>query len=62
MLIRQFVSERDWEQFHSPKNFAMALSVEVSEIVEHFKWLTQEQSRNLPPEKLRELAQGIPVP
>ena len=57
--IRQFVSERDWEQFHSPKNLAMALSVEVSEIVEHFQWLTQEQSRNLPPEKLREVAQEI---
>ncbi len=51
--IRQFVSERDWEQFHSPKNLAMALSVEISEVVEHFQWLTQEQSRNLPPEKLR---------
>ena len=37
--IRQFVGERDWEQFHSPKNLAMALSVEVSEIVEHFQWL-----------------------
>jgi dCTP diphosphatase len=57
--IRQFVSERDWEQFHSPKNLAMALSVEVSEVVEHFQWLTQEQSRNLPPEKLREIAQEI---
>jgi dCTP diphosphatase len=57
--IRQFVRERDWEQFHSPKNLAMALSVEVSEIVEHFQWLTQEQSRNLPPEKLREVAQEI---
>jgi dCTP diphosphatase len=57
--IRRFVGERDWEQFHSPKNLAMALSVEVSEIVEHFQWLTQEQSRNLPPEKLREVAQEI---
>ena len=57
--IRQFVSERDWEQFHSPKNLAMALSVEVSEIVEHFQWLTQEQSRNLPPEKLKEVAEEV---
>lgn len=57
--IKRFVSERDWEQFHSPKNLAMALSVEVSEIVEHFQWLTQEQSRNLPPEKVREVAQEI---
>jgi dCTP diphosphatase len=57
--IRRFVSERDWEQFHSPKNLAMALSVEVSEVVEHFQWLTQEQSRTLPPEKLREVTQEI---
>ncbi len=57
--IKRFVSERDWEQFHSPKNLAMALSVEVSEIVEHFQWLTREQSRNLPPEKVREVAQEI---
>ena len=58
-VIRQFVGERDWEQFHSPKNLAMALSVEVSEIVEHFQWLTQEQSRNLPPEKLEEVAREV---
>ena len=58
-VIRQFVKERDWEQFHSPKNLAMALSVEIAEIVEHFQWLTQEQSRNLPPEKVREVAQEI---
>lgn len=57
--IRRFVRERDWEQFHSPKNLAMALSVEVSEVVEHFQWLTQEQSHALPPEKMREVAQEI---
>ena len=44
-----FIEERDWEQFHSPKNLAMALSVEAAEIVEHFQWLTEEQSKNLPP-------------
>jgi hypothetical protein len=49
--IRAFIRERDLEQFHSPKNLAMALSVEASEIVEHFQWLTEEQSQNLPPEK-----------
>ena len=42
--LREFVRERDWEQFHSPKNLAMALSVEAAEIVEHFQWLTQDQS------------------
>ena len=50
--IGAFVTERDWEQFHSPKNLAMALSVEVAEIVELFQWLTEEQSRNLPPKSL----------
>ena len=45
--LRQFAEERDWAQFHSPKNLAMALSVEAAEIVEHFQWLTQEQSRRL---------------
>ena len=57
--IRAFIGERDWEQFHSPKNLAMALSVEVAEIVEHFQWLTQEQSQNLPPEKLAEVREEI---
>ena len=57
--IRAFIVERDWEQFHSPKNLAMALSVEVAEIVEHFQWLTQEESRNLPPEKLAEVGEEI---
>ena len=57
--IKAFIEERDWEQFHSPKNLAMALSVEVAEIVEHFQWLTEEQSRNLPPEKLAEIREEI---
>src|ERR687893_461681 len=57
--IRGFIEERDWEQFHSPKNLAMALSVEVAEIVEHFQWLTEEQSRKLPPEKLAEVREEI---
>ncbi|WP_317204140.1 nucleotide pyrophosphohydrolase [Janthinobacterium sp.] len=38
-LMRDFTAERDWEQFHTPKNLAMALSVEVAELVEHFQWL-----------------------
>jgi dCTP diphosphatase len=57
--IKLFIDERDWEQFHSPKNLAMALSVEASEIVEHFQWLTEEQSKNLPPEKLADLREEI---
>ena len=42
--IHTFVTERDWAQFHAPKNLAMALSVEVAEVVEIFQWLTTEQS------------------
>jgi len=45
--IRQFNRERDWEQYHAPKNLAMALSAEVAEVVELFQWLTAEESRQL---------------
>jgi dCTP diphosphatase len=57
--IRLFIKERDWEQFHSPKNLVMALNVEVAEIMEHFQWLTTEESRNLPQEKLAEVKDEI---
>jgi len=50
--LREFAKERDWEQFHSPKNLASALSVEAAELLEHFQWLTDEQSRLLPDSKL----------
>ena len=53
--VRQFAAERDWDQFHSPKNLAMALSVEAAELMEHFQWLTEEQSRVLPDEKKNEV-------
>jgi NTP pyrophosphatase (non-canonical NTP hydrolase) len=53
--LRVFVAERDWGQFHSPKNLAMALSVEASELVELFQWLTEAQSA-APDEKLRRRA------
>ena len=54
--LRDFADTRDWNQFHSPKNLSMALSVEASEITEHFQWLTEEQSKNLPKDKLDEVA------
>ena len=57
--VKEFIDEREWEQFHSPKNLVMALSVEVAEIVEHFQWLTEEQSQKLPPEKLAEVREEI---
>jgi len=46
-----FAAERDWEKFHSPKNLAMALSVEAAELVEVFQWLTEEQSITLDAER-----------
>ena len=48
--LRAFAATRDWDQFHSPKNLAMALSAEAGELLEIFQWLTEEQSRILPPE------------
>jgi len=49
--LAEFAAERDWQQFHSPKNLAMALSVEAAELVEEFQWLTEEQSRQLDAER-----------
>lgn len=53
--LRRFSAEREWDQFHSPKNIAIALSVEASELLEHFQWLTEEQSGSLPLDKLAEV-------
>lgn len=50
-LLDQFAKDRDWEQFHSPKNLASALVVEAGELLEHFQWMTEEQSRGLSQEK-----------
>lgn len=55
MSLRKFTEVRNWDQFHSPKNLSMALSAEVAEIIEHFQWLTEEQSKNLPQNKLNEV-------
>jgi dCTP diphosphatase len=57
--LREFVCERDWEQFHSPKNLAMAMIVEAAELVEHFQWLTEEQSHQLSAEKQVEVEHEI---
>lgn len=54
--LRDFAQARDWEQFHSPKNLASALSVEAAELLEHFQWLTEEQSRHLSAPKTAEVA------
>jgi dCTP diphosphatase len=50
--LAAFAAARDWDQFHSPKNMAMALSVEAAELVEEFQWLTEEQSKSLDAERL----------
>lgn len=55
--LREFAAQRDWEQFHSPKNLATALAVEAAELLEHFQWLTEEQSRQLAPEQLAAVRQ-----
>ena len=57
--LRKFAAERDWDQFHSPKNLTMALSVEVCEVVEHFQWLTEEESYQLNPNKLEKIKEEI---
>jgi NTP pyrophosphatase (non-canonical NTP hydrolase) len=57
--VREFVEERDWNRFHSPKNLAMALSVEASELVELFQWLTEEESAAPDPERRRRVAEEL---
>lgn len=59
LSLRKFAKDRDWDQFHSPKNISMALSVEVAEIVEHFQWLTEEQSQQLDDKALAEVTDEI---
>ena len=50
--LRTFAADRDWDQFHSPKNLASALAVEAAELLENFQWLTEAESNQLPPETL----------
>ncbi len=54
--LKQFAVEREWEQFHSPKNLAMALAGEAGELLEHFQWLTEAQSQALPADKREKVA------
>jgi NTP pyrophosphatase (non-canonical NTP hydrolase) len=60
-LVADFVAERDWSQFHSPKNVSMALAIEAAELMEHFQWLTTEASRRLAddPQKLAEVGEEL---
>ncbi len=57
--LRAFAAERDWERFHTPKNLAMALAGETGEVLEHFQWLTPEQSRSLDPRTHSEVAMEL---
>lgn len=57
--LTQFAKARDWEQFHSPKNLCMALSVECAELMEHFQWLTEEQSQQLSAEQKHAVGEEI---
>lgn len=50
-IIKEFSTKRDWEKFHNPKNLAMALSIEASELLEIFQWLDLEQAQNLSADK-----------
>jgi dCTP diphosphatase len=54
-ILEKFAEERDWNQFHTPKNLSMALAVEVAELLEKFQWLSEKQSQELPEEKLEEI-------
>ena len=55
--LRQFAAERDWEQFHTPKNLAMALTGEAGELAAEFQWLTAEESARLEPERMERVRQ-----
>ncbi len=57
--LKHFARERDWEQFHSPKNLSMALIVEAAELCEHFQWLTEQESMNLNAEKLAKVSEEL---
>ena len=46
-LVQSFVDERDWQQFHAPKNLAMSLAIEAAELMEHFQWISPENSREI---------------
>ena len=57
--LRQFAGERDWDPYHSPKNLAMALSVEAAELLEHFQWLSEQESATISEEACADIATEI---
>jgi len=57
--LAEFAAVRDWDQFHSPKNLAMALIAEAAELVEHFQWLSETESRQLDDAKRQQVAHEL---
>jgi NTP pyrophosphatase (non-canonical NTP hydrolase) len=57
--LAEFAQVRDWDQYHSPKNLSMALIAETAELIEHFQWLSEHDSRNLDRDKHREVAMEL---
>ena len=58
-LMNEFVQEREWSQFHSPKNLSMSLAIESAEVMEHFQWLTIDESRSLDDSQKQEVAEEV---
>ena len=54
--LREFADARDWEKYHSPKNLVMAMSVEMAELMEHFQWMTEQQSLNMDTKTRKKIA------
>ena len=63
-MVREFVDARDWQQFHSPKNLSMALAIEAAELMEHFQWITPDESRTLgdDPDRLEQVGEELAEP
>jgi dCTP diphosphatase len=59
LALQTFASDRDWDQFHSPKNLAMALSVEAAELLEHFQWVSEVESASMSPGKIEIVRQEL---
>jgi dCTP diphosphatase len=57
--LRHFAKERDWDQYHSPKNLATALCIEAAELLEHFQWINEESSRSLSAEQLQKIREEV---
>lgn len=58
-MVRGFVDQRDWQQFHAPKNISMALAIEAAELMEHFQWISVDASRQLSSEQLAAVGEEL---